>query len=191
MVHLEEVGPGFWNIRGHFKLFVGIIDIGTHMSVARLANGKYLVIDTIPLLPEIKQELDQLTSFGSNIEAVVATHPFHTLAFRGFYKEYPNVPYYGTPRHLRVIPEIPWAGNLWDCDTRNKWNPDIQMRIPAGAEFVGSFAREDEPFHLRFHLSPCEPGAACRRHHHGWGPSRLPAQACGLSPRGHGLPSIH
>lgn len=133
---IEEVGPGFYNIRGSFSIAMGIVDIGTHMSILKLPNNKFLVVDTIPLTPFLKAEIDQLTNKGADMEAVVATHPFHTLAFRGFYKEYPNVPYYGTPRHLRLLTDIPWAGNLNECDTRNKWAPAVEMRIPAGAEFV-------------------------------------------------------
>lgn len=134
-VHLREIGPGFWNLRGHFKVLAGLIDIGTQMSILRLSTGKFLLIDTVVLSAPEKAEIDRLTGNGANIEAVVATHPFHTLAFRGFYKEYPGVPYYGTPRHLRNIPEIPWVGHVQDCDVRTKWSPDVEMRIPAGAEF--------------------------------------------------------
>jgi len=71
------------------------------------------------------------------IEAVLATHPFHTLAFPAFYQQYPNCPYYGTPRHLRKQSEqIKWAGSLNDESIRRKWAPEVEMRIPAGAEFV-------------------------------------------------------
>ena len=38
---------------------------------------------------EAKAELDILTDKGRLIEAVVATHPFHTLAFPDFYAQYP------------------------------------------------------------------------------------------------------
>lgn len=62
------------------------------MSLIKLASGKFLVIDTVPLEDDQKAALDQLTDNGALIEAVVATHPFHTLAFPAFYKAYPNVP---------------------------------------------------------------------------------------------------
>ena len=73
--HLIEVGPGFYNIRSSFKLLCGLIDLGTHMSVAKLANGKYLVIDTVNLTTEQKAEFDTLTDNGNLIQAVLATHP--------------------------------------------------------------------------------------------------------------------
>lgn len=131
---IKEIANGFYNVRASFKILVGIIDIGTHMSFIKLPSGKFLVIDTVPLDDELKKEIDQLTNNGTDIEAVVATHPFHTLAFPGFYQAYPNVPYYGTPRHIRNQKEIPWAGNIQN--ELKRWEPDVQMRIPDGAEFV-------------------------------------------------------
>eukprot|EP01097_Dermamoeba_algensis_P011023 TRINITY_DN8388_c0_g1_i1.p1 TRINITY_DN8388_c0_g1~~TRINITY_DN8388_c0_g1_i1.p1 ORF type:complete len:306 (-),score=54.00 TRINITY_DN8388_c0_g1_i1:77-922(-) len=133
---LVEVAPGFWNIRGSFKIALGLVNIGNHMSILKLNNGKFLVIDAIPLTDSIKAGIDSLTENGKLIEAVVATHPFHTLAFPGFCAVYPNVPYYGTPRHLRNQPQIPWVGSVDDCAVRKKWSPEVEMRIPAGAEFV-------------------------------------------------------
>jgi len=134
--HLEKnelysIGPGFRNVRGRFKI-LKLIDIETQMSIIQLRNGKFLVIDTVEMNDRLRQEIDNLTNNGENIEAVVATHPFHTLSFPAFYQLYPKAAYYGTPRHIRRLTEIPWAGNLDDCNVRKKWEPDVEMRIPAG-----------------------------------------------------------
>lgn len=128
---LYEIGPGFWNVRGRFKI-LKIIDIETQMSIIQLRNGKFLVIDTVEMNDRLRQEIDQLTHRGEKIEAVIATHPFHTLAFPAFYQLYPKPAYYGTPRHLRRLTDIPWKGNLDDCEVRKKWEPEVEMRIPAG-----------------------------------------------------------
>mmetsp|Transcript_6163 Transcript_6163/g.10628 ORF Transcript_6163/g.10628 Transcript_6163/m.10628 type:complete len:282 (+) Transcript_6163:193-1038(+) len=141
-----EVGPGFWNLRAHFKILGGLLDLGTHMSLAKLSSGNFLVIDTVNLTPEGKAELDKLTDNGRLIEAVVATHPFHTLAFPSFYKAYPAPKYYGTPRHLRNIKEIPWAGDVNVATVRSQWEPDVYMRIPAGAEFVAPVPEKSNHF---------------------------------------------
>jgi len=133
---LQEIGPGFWNIQGSFKILKGLIDMGTHMSIAQLSNGKYLIIDAIPLTDQIKSEIDTLTDNGAKIEAFLGTHPFHTLSIPAFYQAYPNIPYYGCPRHLKRLPQIKWEGDLNDCKIRNKWNPDVECRVPEGAEFV-------------------------------------------------------
>lgn len=135
-VHLIEVAPSFWNLRAPFPMLGGLIDIGTHMSFCRLSNGKILIIDTVPINDVVKREVDQLTQNGALIEAVVATHPFHTIYFLPFFNLYPSAKYYGTPRHLRNIPSIRWAGDVSTAPVLNMWNPEVEMRIPDGAEFI-------------------------------------------------------
>lgn len=136
---LNQIGPGFWNVRASFKLFK-IVDIGTHMSVIQLRNGNFLVIDTVEMNDQLKTELDQLTNNGTKIEAVVGVHPFHTLAFPGFYKLYPDAKYYGTPRHLRKLKDIKWTGELDNCkESLSKWEPEVELRIPAGEFSIITF----------------------------------------------------
>ena len=129
---LYKIGPGFWNVRGHFKMFAQKIDIGTQMSIVQLSDGNFVVFDTVELDDHLKRQIDQLTNNGDLIEGVIGTHPFHTRSFLSFYQAYPQVAYYGTPRHLCQIPQIPWLGSLEDYNVRQKWEPDVQMRIPAG-----------------------------------------------------------
>lgn len=105
------------------------------MSIVKLENGKFLFIDTIPLEETLKIEIDAITNNGELIEAIIATHPFHTIFFPDFYKAYPNAEYYGTPRHLRNFPGVPWKGDISTCENLNRWSPFVQMRIPAGSEF--------------------------------------------------------
>eukprot|EP01126_Amoeba_proteus_P063908 TRINITY_DN8870_c0_g1_i2.p1 TRINITY_DN8870_c0_g1~~TRINITY_DN8870_c0_g1_i2.p1 ORF type:complete len:287 (+),score=38.01 TRINITY_DN8870_c0_g1_i2:822-1682(+) len=142
---LQLIAPGFWNIRGRFKIF-GLVNIGTQMSVIKLSNDKYLIVDTVPLDDETRDELDTLTEKGTLIEAVLATHPFHTLAFPDFFQHYPNAPYYGCPRHLRTLPQIPWVGSFDDPEILRKWEPEVEMRIPAGAEFVNPLPESSNHF---------------------------------------------
>lgn len=106
---------------------------GTHMSLIQLSSGKFLVIDAVPLTEQMKTEIDEFTDNGEKIEAVILTHPFHTLAIPAFYKAYPKPPYYGCPRHLRNFPDIKWAGDLDDCKVRSKWSPEVELSIPAGS----------------------------------------------------------
>lgn len=110
-----------------------MVEIGTHMSIVQLRNGNFLVIDTVVINDELKRDIDELTHNGTKIEAVIAVHPFHTLAWTAFYKMYPHAKYYGTPRHLRKLTEIQWAGQLDDSNGfLSKWTPDVELRIPAG-----------------------------------------------------------
>ncbi|KAJ3075883.1 hypothetical protein HDU98_006654 [Podochytrium sp. JEL0797] len=120
---------------GAFYVFY-FIDIGTHMHFLRLASGRFVVLSAVTLTAEAKFQIDQLTNNGQLIEAVIATNPFHTVAFEAFHKAYPQPKYYGTPRHIRNIPQIPWAGSVADDSVRNQWSPEIKMELPAGCEFI-------------------------------------------------------
>eukprot|EP01006_Ploeotia_vitrea_P067124 TRINITY_DN96487_c0_g1_i1.p1 TRINITY_DN96487_c0_g1~~TRINITY_DN96487_c0_g1_i1.p1 ORF type:complete len:293 (-),score=48.95 TRINITY_DN96487_c0_g1_i1:42-890(-) len=134
---LQQVGEAIWNVRGHFKAF-GLVELGTHMTFIKLNSGKFVALSTIKLDNDLKAQIDKLTNNGEDLEAVIATHPFHTMHFGPFYDAYPNAAYYGTPRHIRLesLAKIPWAGDVNDACTRKKWEPELEMRIPAGSEFV-------------------------------------------------------
>jgi len=140
---IKPIGPGFWNVRGSF--IIDGIDIGCQMSIVKLSNGKFLIMDTIELDASLKAEFDAFTNNGSQISAVIATHPFHTVYFPAFYLAYPNAMYYGTPRHLRIEPQIKWSGNIYDCQTRTQW-PEVEMRIPLGSEFVAPQPEDSNHF---------------------------------------------
>jgi hypothetical protein len=129
---LHQIGPGFWNVRSRFKILAKLVDIETHMSFIQLHNGNFLLVDTVELDDHLRQEINHLTDNGDKIEAVIGIHPFHTLSFPAFYEAYPNAAYYGTPRHLRRLTKIPWTGSLDDCRVKTKWEPDVELRIPAG-----------------------------------------------------------
>lgn len=124
---------GFWNIRVPFRM-VGV-EIGTHMSIIQLRNGKFLIVDTVAMNDKLVHEFNELTHNGTKIEAVIAVHPFHTLAYSSFHDLYPDAKYYGTPRHLWKLTQIIWAGQL-DADENkallSKWAPEVELRIPAG-----------------------------------------------------------
>jgi hypothetical protein len=148
---IVQIAPNFYNIRASFYI-KSVVNIGTHMSLIRLESGKFLVVDAAPLEDEIKEQVDALTENGSLIEAVIATHPFHTRSFPAFYDMYPDAPYYGTPRHLSVVPEIPWRGAI--NENLDRWEPEVYMRIPAGAEFISPMPESTNHFSCVWVYSP-------------------------------------
>lgn len=134
---IVTIGRSFYNIRSPFKVLFGLIDVGTHMSLIRLNTGKFIIIDTIEIDIELKMYIDELTNNGELIEAVLATHPFHTVYFPAFYKLYPNAKYYGCPRHIKNITSITWEGNFQNETTLKLWESEnIYLRIPDGVEFI-------------------------------------------------------
>jgi len=147
---IRKIGPGFWNIRAQFKVAIGLLDIGTHMSLIQLNSGKFLVIDAVTLTDQMKAEFDELTEKGTKIEAVLHTHPFHTLSIPAFYKAYPIPPHYGCPRHLKNLTDIKWAGNLNDCKIQSTWSPEVELSVPVGAEFVAPQPEKSNHFSCVF-----------------------------------------
>jgi len=63
---------------------------------------------------------------------------------------YPNPPYYGTPRHLRRLTDIKWTGDTSDRNVHTKWNPEVDMKIPAGSEFVNPLPEKSNHFNCVF-----------------------------------------
>ena len=139
----DHLNNGFYNLQTAFYP-VRLINIGTHMSLCRLKNGNFLVIDTAPLDAVAKDDVDRITNKGQLIEAVIATHPYHTIFFEPFHKLYPssNIKWYGTSRHLSEIKNVPWETNEVDIfkpnsPILNKWESEgVYMSIPEGAEFI-------------------------------------------------------
>jgi hypothetical protein len=131
---IKLIEPNLYHIRAEFRVIMGLVNVGTHMSIVKLPNGKFLVIDTVPLDDQLREEIDELTNKGEDIEAVIATHPFHTLSFQAFHDAYPTVQFYGTPRHLRIKKDINWDGDITE-NLKNWESSGIYMRIPDGAEW--------------------------------------------------------
>ncbi|KAJ1567191.1 hypothetical protein HK405_006828 [Cladochytrium tenue] len=129
---LVEVAPGFYTLKTDFKIYG--INIGSHMNFLRLSTGKFLVVDTVELDAASRAAVDKLTDNGALMEAVVATHPFHSLFFKPFQAVYPNPPYYGCPRHIRKCEGVTWAGNI--LENLDRWEPDVSIRAPEGTDIV-------------------------------------------------------
>jgi hypothetical protein len=133
---LIPIGPNFWNLRGSFKP-MPCFDFGSQMCFIKLSTGKFVVLSTVAISSAAKAEIDALTENGKLIEAVIATHPFHTLYFDAFYKLYPGAKYYGTPRHLRRIKSLQWAGDVSNPEVLTMYESEgLHLRIPDGADFI-------------------------------------------------------
>jgi len=146
----EQLADGFFRVAVPFTLARGLVDTFTHMALVRLTSGNFIALATVDpngpaKLPNnrasekglIKADIDKLTDNGAKLEAVIATHSFHTLAYEPFYKCYPDAKYYGCPRHLKKFPHIPWAGSVTDCKVQHMYEPEVSIRIPpvTAAEF--------------------------------------------------------
>lgn len=139
--HLQtciRVADDFLNIRGSFKV-AGLIDIGTQCSLVRRANGRFVFLDSCTLSASVQREVDELTSGGKDVEAILNLHPFHTVHVRAMHQRYPKARLYGTARHLSRFPELPWQKTRTE-QTRlhTMFEEDFEFSVPRGVDFVSA-----------------------------------------------------
>ncbi len=136
--HVVPVGDGFWNLRGEMKLG-GVIDIGTHASLVRRRNGRYLILDACKLEPEARELVDRETDGGELIDAVLHLHPFHTLFAAALHEIYPKAKLYGTARHRERCPTLPWQPETTDQPSLHQlFADDLDFMVPRGIDFIPS-----------------------------------------------------
>jgi len=139
-----QISDNFWNIRGSFKI-AGLVDIGTHASLVRLESGKFVFLDSYTFKGAVKQEIDQLTNHGEDVEAVLNLHPFHTIHVPWMHEQYPDALHYGTARHLSKFPDLDWQTlRVEDTDLHMKFAKDFDFSIPRGVDFIS----DDENVHF-------------------------------------------
>ena len=92
---MKALADSFWNIRGRYRV-AGVLDIGTHMSVVRRDDGRFVVIDGCGLGDAERDALLALTGNGERVAAVVHVHPFHTMHVEATQRLCPSATLYGT-----------------------------------------------------------------------------------------------
>jgi hypothetical protein len=132
-----EVGSGFSNIRGSFK--VGPLDIGTHASLVRLASGKLVLLDACDFTDETSAWIAEQTRGGDDLEAILHLHPFHTLHVHAVHARFPGAALYGTARHRERYPELPWqALGTEDPELHALFADDFDFTVPRGVDFISA-----------------------------------------------------
>jgi hypothetical protein len=135
---LEQLHKDFWNFRGSQKI-AKIIDIGTHMSLVRRANGRFIVLDSYGLDDDSLAKLRALTGDGQLVDSIVNLHPFHTLHCSKIVEALPGARLIGTRRHLSQLPDLPWDPNLIeDTKTQSEFAEDLAFSIPEGVDFISA-----------------------------------------------------
>jgi len=133
-----QIADDFWNIRGEFKIG-GVLNIGTHASLVKRANGQFVLLDAYTLQGEVKEQVDALTNNGALLEAIINLHPFHTVHVTRVYQQYPNARLYGTQRHVSRFPELPWEPELTEsAECAALFADDFEFSVPAGVDFISS-----------------------------------------------------
>lgn len=137
-MEMIEIGNGFWNIRGSFKLG-GLVEIGTQASLVRLSDGNFVFLDACALTAELITAIEQLTEGGKRVKAILNVHPFHTVYVKKMHECFPDATLYGTSRHLDVLPTLPWQSVCTESvELHEMFANDLEFSVPAGVDFVSA-----------------------------------------------------
>ncbi|MFT5685186.1 MAG: hypothetical protein ACI8RZ_006135 [Myxococcota bacterium] len=140
-----EMGDGFWNIRGDFRLG-GVINIGTQASLIQLSDGRFVLLDAYTLPDDVLRTVNALTDGGKDIDAIVNLHPFHTMHVSRAHAQFPGARLFGSARHVGKAAELPWQ-ELQVDDTAAlgaEFAGEIEFSIPDGVDFIS----EDSSIHF-------------------------------------------
>lgn len=140
----HPLAPDFWNIRGSFKIG-GVVDVGTHVSLVRRSNGKFVFLDAYTLSDTVAKQVRALTNDGKDIEAILNVHPFHTIHVRRMHAQFPGAKLFGTARHASKLPELPWeSAHTEDPALHAMFAEDLDFSVPRGVDFIS----DDENVHF-------------------------------------------
>jgi len=133
---MQKLADAFWNIRGTYRV-AGVLNIGTHMSLVRRDDGRFIVIDGCGLDDGERAQLMALTGNGEKVAAVVHVHPFHTMHVEATHALFPQAPLHGTGRHRRKFPALPWTGvPVEDLGDEHPFADTLELSVPDGVDFV-------------------------------------------------------
>jgi len=132
-----RVADDFWNIRGSFKIG-GVVDIGTHASLIRRGDGGFVFLDACDVDAASEREIGDVIGDGT-VEAILNLHPFHTVYVEGMHRRYPDARLYGTARHVRLFPNLPWEQEHTEDDELHElYADDLEFTVPRGVDFVSA-----------------------------------------------------
>lgn len=133
-----QISDDFWSIRGSFKV-AGIVDIGTQAALIRQTNGRFIFLDSYSFDDPAKQQLDELTKHGADVDAVLNLHPFHTLHVEWMHQHYPDARHYGTARHLSKFKHLNWqALRTEELALQQQYAALLDFSVPQGVEFISA-----------------------------------------------------
>lgn len=132
---IHDLGAGFWNIRGSFRIG-GVINIGTQCSLVKLSSGRFVFLDSYALTGDVRDEVMALTNNGKDVEAVLNVHPFHTVHCDQMAKDFPQATFYGSKRHPKKIPEVNWSDDLVESDAVAERYPELKFSMSEGIHYI-------------------------------------------------------
>jgi Domain of unknown function (DUF4336) len=125
-VSLRALAAGLWVADRPLKLLVG--DIGTRMTVIRLADGGLFLHSPVRLDPPTRAALDDL----GPVRAVVAPSKVHHFFVADYLTAYPEARAYGAPGLAEKRRDLAFHGVLGN-EPAPEWRDEIAQHLFQGA----------------------------------------------------------
>lgn len=133
---IVRIAEDFWTVRGTFRI-LGMFNIGTHSSLARLSSGGFALLDSYRFTASVKRELFDITEQGQSVQAIINLHPFHTVHVEAVAAMFPGARLYGTARHHALFPQLKWEPQHTEsAEFASIFSADFEFTVPRGVQFI-------------------------------------------------------
>ena len=133
---ITQIGTDFWRIQGEHRIG-GLLDVGTQCSLVRLADGRFVFLDSYTLPGPVMEEVYSIVGSADTVAAILNLHPFHTLHCAWMHHAFPSAALYGTARHIDRLPDLPWqTTRCEDAALRQTFGADFAFSVPEGMPLV-------------------------------------------------------
>ncbi|WEF25782.1 hypothetical protein [Paracoccus sp. S3-43] len=130
-----DLGNGFWNIRGTLRIG-GVVNVGTQSSLVRLSSGDFLFLDSYGFGDRVAGQVMALTEGGGSVRAILNLHPFHTIHCERMHRMFPQALLFGSDRHRRTWPALPWQPDAVESAPVAARFPDLRFSLPDGIDYI-------------------------------------------------------
>lgn len=117
---LSQLGDNIWIVERPQR-FYGL-EVGTHMTVIRLAGGSLLLHSPVELDPELRRELDAI----GRVRFAVAPNRVHHLYAGDVAKAYPGARLWIGPGLERKRPDLMYVAILGD-EAPSEWRGEVEQ----------------------------------------------------------------
>jgi Domain of unknown function (DUF4336) len=129
MQTLENLAPNLWIATRPLRTFVG--DIGTRMTVIKLADGSLFLHSPVRLDADTKRALDETGS----VRAIIAPSRAHHLFVGDYVAAYPEAKVHGAPGLAEKRKDLKFDSILGD-DPHPDWAGQIEQHLFRGASIL-------------------------------------------------------
>lgn len=124
MTHLRNVADELWVVERPLRFFG--LEVGTRMTIVRLAGGGLFVHSPVALDADLRAEVDAL----GDVVAIVAPCKYHHLFVGEWSDAYPNATVSACPGLRKKRPDVQWTRALRDESTEGtEWRDDLEQVV--------------------------------------------------------------